>query len=122
MLNAAFQAADAPRVAAFFKGFLAEEVATGNAPAPQPEPGITSPPRQAAVSLDTLAAPGRAKPASGDSSVPADKPVFTHAQIAQFYRNTREAGLGKGPYAGREADRKRDEVAIFTAQAEGRIR
>ena len=84
LLNTAFQAADAPRVVAFFKGFLHEEVATGNAPGPQSEPQPA--PRQAAVNLETLAAPGRAKPATGDTPASsADKPVFTRAQISHFY-------------------------------------
>jgi hypothetical protein len=117
LLNAAFRAADAPRVVAFFQGFLAEEVATGNAPAPQPEPG-QNPPRHAAVQLETLAAPGRAKPAGGNSTpAPADKPVFTRAQIQGFYADVR-----KGVYEGRDADKARDEAAIFLAQREGRVR
>jgi len=122
MLNAAFQAADAPRVIAFFKGFLAEEQATGQMPTQQPLPqaGQQPPPapRQAAISLDTLAAPGRAKPATGDNPAnAADKPVFTRAQIAAFYSDVR-----KGVYNGRDADKQRDEAAIFAAQREGRVR
>lgn len=117
LLNEAFQAADAPRVIAFFEGFQNEEVATGNAPAPQQQPQ-TPAPRQAAVQLETLAAPGRAKPAGGDSPASAaDKPVFTRTEIATFYANVR-----KGAYAGRDADKARDEAAIFSAQREGRVR
>jgi hypothetical protein len=70
------------------------------------------------VDLSTLAAPGRAKPASGNGiAVAADKPVFTRAQISGFYSNA-----GRNAYAGREADRKRDEAEIFAAQREGRVR
>lgn len=117
LLSAAFKAANAPRVVAFFNGFLTEEQATGNAPAPRPQPGDT-PPRTAAVSLDTLAAPGRAKPATGDTAIAsADKPVFTRAQVADFYANVR-----KGVYTGRDADKARDEASIFAAQREGRVR
>jgi hypothetical protein len=119
LLKAAFQGADAPRVIAFFKGFLAEELATGNAPAPQAEP-VT--PRIAAIPLETLTAPGRARPATGDTQMPVDKPVFTRAQISEFFRRSREALAGRGPYVGREAERKQDEAEIFAAQREGRIR
>lgn len=117
LLNAAFHAVDAPRVVAFFKGFLSEEVATGNAPNPQTEPQPDPAPRQAALSLDALAAPGRAKPASGEQPASADKPVFTRGQIAHFYSH-----VGRQAYAGREADRKRDEAMIFAAQREGRVK
>ena len=117
MLNTAFRAADAPRVIAFFKGFLNEEVATGQQPAPQPPASPQT--RTAAVPLDTLAAPGRAKPATGadSTSAPADKPIITRAQIAAFYDQVR-----RGAYAGRDADKARDEAIIFAAQREGRTR
>lgn len=118
LLNTAFQAADAPRVVAFFKGFLNEERATGQAPAPPLQPQPPAAARQPAIPLDTLAAPGRAKPATGDSSGgAAEKPVFTHDQIRQFYVNVR-----RGLYAGRDEDKARDEAAIFVAQREGRVR
>ena len=123
LLNQAFQAADTPRVVAFFKGFLAEEQATGQLPAqtqPQPQPGTTPAPapREPAVSLDSLTAPGRPKPAGGDLAVTtADKPVFTRAQIAAFYEAVR-----RGHYNGRDQDKQRDEQAIFAAQREGRVR
>ena len=116
LLNAALQAADAPRVVAFFRGFLAEEQATGQAPEPQHEAAT---PRQAAVPLEMLAAPGRAKPAPGGTmpGSPADKPIFTRAQISEFYTRVRQ-----GAYNGRDADKARDEAMIFSAQKEGRVR
>jgi hypothetical protein len=117
MLKTAFQAADAPRVLAFFNGFLAEEAATGNdSTGSQPQPQETAP-RQAAVALETLAAPGRARPATGDSQVPVDKPTFTRKQIADFYIDVR-----RGVYAGRDQDKARDEQRIFAAQRDGRVR
>ncbi len=115
LLNDAFQAADAPRVVAFFQGFLNEEAATGQAPSPRQEPQLA--PRTAAVNLETLASPGRAKPATGNTALPADKPVFTRAQVSGFYDAVR-----KGAYTGRDTDKARDEAAIFSAQNEGRIR
>lgn len=125
MLNDAYKAADAPKVLAFFQDFLREEVATGRMqpPTPQNEP-LKEPtvapapaPRTAALSLDALAAPGRAKPASGESSVPADKPIITRAQISQFYADVR-----RQVYVGREAEKAQVERLIFDAQSNGRIR
>jgi hypothetical protein len=117
LLNAAVQAANAPRAIAFFKGFQNEEVATGNAPAPQAEP-LPQAPRQAATTLEAIAAPGRAHPASGGSSgSAADKPIITLAQIRQFYSQA-----GRAAYVGRDAERKADENMIFAAQREGRVR
>ncbi len=117
MLNAADAAADAPKVAAFFKDFLREGIATGQVtPAPQLEQPPA--PRIAAVPLETLAAPGRARPASGESPAsPADKPIFTRLQVQSFYANVR-----RGAYAGREAEKANHEAQIFAAQNEGRIR
>lgn len=119
MLDAAYQAADAPRVLAFFTGFVNDEaIAAGNvAPAPTPEPPQA--PRQAAVPLERLAAPGRARPAGGSDApnVPADKPTFTRKQISVFYNDVR-----RGAYAGREAEKAAREREIFSAQNEGRVR
>lgn len=117
LLNAAFQAADAPRVLAFFKGFLAEEQATGQLPDPQTiEPA--PPPRTPAIPLDSLAAPGRPRPANGNNpAAPADKPIFTRNQIAGFYQAVRQ-----GHYSGRDAEKNAMEQSIFLAQREGRVR
>lgn len=123
LLDAAYQAADAPRVAMFFKGFLNEERAAGHIadPAPpQPEPPAPAPvPREPAVPLATLAAPGRAtRPAPGTQpETPADKPIFTRKQIADFYTAVRQ-----GRYNGRETEKVQHEQQIFAAQREGRVR
>ena len=124
MLNAAYQAADAPKVVAFFQDFLREGVATGQMqPAPQneqlQEPVAPSPaPRQAAMTLEALVAPGRARPATGDANPgPAETPFFTRAQVAGFYSDVR-----KGLYAGREAEKNRNEALIFAAQNSQRIK
>jgi len=118
MLNTAFKAADAPRVVAFFRGFLAEEAATGHAPAPanvQPPPA----PRTPAVDLAALAAPGRAQPATGNQlpGTPPAKPVYTHAQIAAFYDAVR-----RGHYEGRNDERQALEADLIAAGREGRVR
>lgn len=121
LLKDAFTAAHAPRVVAFFKGYQAEQQATGQLPVPVQDQQQAQPaPRQAAVALDSLVAPGRAKPAPGETFSPngsADKPIFTRADISNFYRLVRS-----GHYNGREADKSRDEAMIFSAQREGRVK
>jgi hypothetical protein len=117
LLMDAFRRADAPRVLTFFKGFVSDEQATGQLPAPQPgaqpDPALF---RAPAVPLETLSTPGRAHPASTTSAT-ADKPVFTRDNIRWFYSNE-----GIGAYAGRPDARKADEQRIFDAQRDGRVR
>jgi hypothetical protein len=119
LLRRAFAAGDTARVIAFFKGFLSEEQATGQQPSDQSgQPYPNTPARTPAMSLEQLAAPGRAKPATGsDAPTPADKPIFTRHQISQFYADVRREA-----YAGREAEKNATEQAIFLAQREGRVR
>jgi hypothetical protein len=117
LLNEAISAADAPRVISFFRGFLQEEQATGHI---EPSPAVQQapPPRTPAVDLGSLAAPGRARPATGgDASVPPDKPIYSRAQVKQLYEQHR-----KGAYVGREAEWARLEADMFAAQREGRYR
>lgn len=110
MLKAAWERHDGPRVAAFFKGFLAEEAAYRPAGSDQPAA------QAGKVSLESLAAPGRAKTAAA-SNAPAEKPVITTAQISQFY-----ADVASGRYNGRDEEKARFEKSIFEAQREGRVR
>lgn len=119
MLRAAYGAADAPRVIALFRDFVNEVKATGQTfQTPQGEQQADKPaPRTAAVDLGTLAAPGKAKPASGDTAMPADKPFITRAQITKFYDDKR-----RGFYAGREAQASQFEADLTVAQREGRVR
>ena len=111
LLSEATATANASRVISFFNGFLAEEErATGQAP--------PSHPREPAVPMAYLAAPGRARPASGgDTSIPPDKPFYTRPQIAELYAQHR-----RGYFTGREAEWSRIEADIFAAGREGRIR
>lgn len=113
LLKAAYERNDAPRVLAFFKGFLAEEAATTPAERGPDIPDGAS--VQEKVSLESLAAPGRAKTAA--ASAPAEKPYFTRAQISKFY-----ADSASGRYRGKEAEKDRIERQIFEAEREGRIR
>lgn len=119
LLNEAISSASAPRVISFFNGFQQEEVATGHTEsAPSSTPRPTPMAREPAVPLASLAAPGRARPATGgDASVPSDRPIYTRAQVAQLYSAHR-----KGAYTGREAEWARQDADIIAAGREGRIR
>jgi len=108
MLKSAYERNDAKRVAAFFKGFLRE----GAALAPPANHSDTAQPR---VSLESLAAPGRAKPQAATRAPADNKPVFTRAQIKAFY-----ADAQRGRY--KEAEKQKLEAEIFEATAEGRVR
>lgn len=117
LLMDAFRRGDTPRVLAFFRGFVADEQATGQMPAPEPSPQPTPAPANATVPLIALSTPGRPHPA-GDANASADgKPVFTRADIRWFYSNE-----GVAAYYGRPDARKADEQRIFEAQREGRVR
>ena len=117
LLNEAIAAAQAPRVISFFRGFLQEEVATGNLEPARHSPPA-APPREAAIPLSSLAAPGRARPASGgETSMPLEKPFYTRARIAELYSQHR-----KGAFVGREAEWARQEADLYAAQREGRVR
>ena len=121
LLSEAHRAADAARVLSFFKGFLAEEEATGSTEflPTQQEPTLPASPHAPAVELQTLAAPGRARPAQGSTpNQPADGPIWiTRGQISQFFANVR-----KGVYVGREQDYMNDQAIIFECERAGRIR
>ena len=110
MLKAAYERHDAPRVLAFFNGFLAEEAAV--APA---NSGPDQTPK-GKVPLENFAAPSRAKSAAAQNA-PAEKPGFTAAQISAFYSDVRA-----GKFRGREAEKDRIERQIFEAQRLGLIR
>jgi len=126
LLQKAWYAGDSNRVAAFFQGYLAEEAATdpaaaqaraqahgtpnGHAPGPAPN---GAPPTPARVTLEQLAAPGRARAAT---TVPAGKPVWTAEGIASFYQD-----IASGKFRGRDAERIATEQDLMAAQREGRI-
>jgi hypothetical protein len=126
MLQRAWYAGDSNRVAAFFQGYLAEEAATdpaaaqarqqangagygGHATGPAPTTQQPAP----RVSLESLAAPGRARAAA---MAPAGKPVWTAAGISQFYMD-----VANGKFRGRDAERLATEADLMSAQREGRI-
>lgn len=112
LLKAAYEQNNAPRVLAFFNGFLAEEAAVDPAkrvPDQTAQEGTKIP-------LETLAAPGRAKTAAA-TGAPAEKPIITSAQISRFY-----ADIAAGKYRGKETEQAKHEAMIFEAEREGRIR
>lgn len=112
MLKEAYGRDDTQRVLAFFNGFLAQEAAVAPAGG-EPDPTTTTVDK---VPLESLAAPGRAKTAA-PASAPAEKPIFTRAQIAAFY-----ADVNQGKYRDRPAEKDKIERQIFAAQSDGRIR
>lgn len=119
MLRTAYGSANAQQVIALFQDFVKEVQATGgNVPSDQrQQQQHLAPARNPAMNLEELAAPGRAKPAGGDTQTPADKPIYTRADISRFYADSR-----KGLYAGREAEYNRTQADLTAAQREGRIR
>src|SRR5215472_15207537 len=115
LLKDAARAANAPRVAGFFKSFLAEEAATGHME-PSPSPSPVKPPRAAAIPLASLASPGRERPANGGipTGGPADKPTYTGAEIQRLSRMYMRGLIP-------EADYQRISADIALAGKEGRV-
>ena len=125
LMQDAWNNGDAHRVAAFFRAFLAEAAAVdpqrwGHAPStPSPTVPALSPGGQVTVplatrlSLESLAAPGRAQ---SSAQLPADKPVYTAQDISRFYT---ECAAGK--WRTRERERAAIDADIIAAQHEGRI-
>jgi hypothetical protein len=126
LMQDAWNSGDAHRVAAFFRAFLAEEAAVdpraSARPPQQPQPASPQPgippavpgvPLGTRLSLDQLAAPGRAQ---SSAQMPADKPMYTAQDITRFYT---ECAAGK--WRTREAERAAIDADIIAAQHEGRI-
>lgn len=110
MLKEAHASGDAYRVLNFFNGFLRDEAVVD--PAKRIEPEVTS---QGKLSLESLAAPGRAK-APAAPTPPGDKETITRSQIKEFY-----ALVNKGHYRGNEAEKADLERRIFEAERDGRV-
>ncbi len=113
MLLSAFEQNDTPRVLNFFKGFVSELAATTPAGDTVIEPPAPAPARP---SLDTLAAPGRAR-TPAQVNLPAEKPIITTHDVSAFY-----AAVRRGEYRGRETEQAALERELFEAQREGRVR
>lgn len=116
LLTEAADAGNSRRVVAFYQGFLADAVATGQIDSGSP-PSPRLPARKAAIALETIATPGRGHPAGGTPSRAGnEKPLITRAQIAEFYSDVR-----KNKYAGREAQKVAEEAVIGAAIKDGRV-
>lgn len=109
MLTQAFEDNNAARVIAFFKGYINENALVSENTLP---PAPTEP----KIDMMSMAAPGapRGAPAPAAHS---DKRVYSHADIAQFYRNVQ-----KGLYKNNQAEKEAIERDILTAGPEGRLR
>jgi hypothetical protein len=106
-------------VVAAFKGFLSDQAPSSPAPnGAVPGNGadgntpVASTPQ---TDLKKFAAPGRAK--TGQAQVSPEKPIFSTADITQFYRDKTA-----GKFAGREAEADALERSLYEAGREGRIR
>lgn len=113
MLQEAFNRADAPRVIAFFNGFLREHAAVT-------ESGRSGPGRKkpdTGNGLEKLVAPGRQRTGSANQTGARDeKRTWTEAEITQFFADKR-----RGAYKGNEKLMQQLENDIFAAQRDGRI-
>lgn len=114
MLKQAFAAGDASRVVRFFQGFVTEAMSQAGIPAIVPAQTAQTRP---ALSLSSLAAPGPAKPAAGSDATPAERPIYTHQEIAGFYSEVR-----RGLWANRPDQKAAIEADIIAAGREGRVR
>lgn len=119
LMQQAWDSGDARRVASFLQAFLAEEAAVdpqasaqrGRAGFPAAlAPPVPSPPQ---LSLEALAAPGRAHSVAQQ---PTDKPVYSAADITRFYTD-----VAAGRWRMREPERAAIDADIIAAQREGRI-
>jgi len=120
LLNEAATSGDTVRCMRFFKTYLAEHTAVSQ-PSPAPATQTLPTPEVAGArpTLEDLAAPGRSSGGSpaGNGGAPAEKRVWTRAEITRFYRDA-----SQGKYAHREAEKQRVENDILAAATEGRIR
>ena len=112
-LTEAFEKCETNRVLAFFKGFVSELAATTPVSTETGQQPAATPP--AKPSLESLAAPGRARATAG-ATPPGEKQIITTADINAFY-----AAHRRGDYRGREDEFRRLEQELFQAQREGRV-
>lgn len=116
LLTEAADAGNSRRVVAFYQGFLADAVATGQIDSGSP-PSPRTPARKAAIALEAVATPGRGHPAGGTPSRAGnEKPLITRDQIKEFYSDVR-----KNRYVGREQQKMAEEAVIGAALRDGRV-
>jgi hypothetical protein len=114
MLKDAYAENDASRVAAFFEAYV-EEAFPQAAPRAEPQPGVT--PKGNKPSLESFAAPGRARTSSSPQQTGPAEVNITREDIARFYAN-----LAAGKFKGKEAEAKAYEEQIFAATNAGKVR
>jgi len=117
LLETAWLSIDGPRVLAICNGFLAENPgSTGRQPETVPPATPASQaPRQPPVTLESLAAPGRARVQTPVTPSP-QKPIYTRAEVKAFYD-----AKNRGFYRGKEAEAAGYEAEIISAGTENRI-
>lgn len=98
-LDTAYNANDAQRVVAIFKAYKREDSATDQLPTPAA--------RTAAVSLETLVAPGTPKGAPSAEAPGDNKKVWTEKEISQFYDKKRRKLI-----SAEEANKQEREIAM----------
>lgn len=118
LLTEAYEAFDAPRVVAFFTGYLREHAAVTPpaTPQPTPEPPPAAPVTQ--VTLESLLAPGTPKAGAPRTPDGSEKRIWTRADVTNFYELKRRGklkSLSPEQIQAMDAD-------IIAAGREGRIR
>lgn len=117
-LNAAHNSNQTGQVVDIFKGFISDVAARSPSNGAGQGPGNGAgyaPASTPQFDLMQFAAPGRAK--TGQTTVPPEKPIYSRADINQFYRDKTS-----GKFVGREAEADAFERQLFEAGNEGRIR
>lgn len=109
LLKQAYQRHDAPRVVAFFKGFLNENAVV----APPPAPAAPARPQR---KMDEFVAPGTAKAGTTGAPDEAGKRIYTESQIAKFYHDA-----SQGKYRSRPDEYRAMEREFVNAAREGRV-
>jgi len=114
LMLTAFEAKNAPRVKAFFEGFLKENAAVtpDSAEAPSAQGGAMT----SRLDLGNYVAPGTPK-SGGQAGAPKEKRIWSSKEVGKFYSD-----IQKGHYKTRPEDKARIEADIVAATTEGRIR
>ena len=114
LLAQAYERFDAPRIAAFFKGYRNEHaVVTPPAAAAAPAQGQAASQR----TLDDFVAPGQPKAGATGAQNGAGKRIWTEAEIKRFYDDCTAGKFKRNP-----DQRKQIEQDIVSAAREGRVR
>jgi hypothetical protein len=113
ILNDAFKKGDAERVAAFFKGFVAEKQTV--TPAPNQESAREG--RKPQVNLEQLAGPSNGTGSAAQPATTQRQPeIWNRADISRFYND-----VASGKYAKNPERKAQIESLIASAMEEGRI-